>query len=275
MTEKKNYQPSNYRIISIRQRRRILHVEDALDIGKIRFDLYAFAQGQGSQARAEAYVDLHTARLLFQELAAGRLHLTHNLQIRGGGKTNGETTARILIPEMADGTDNPIRITITNGPGLKQTNGLITPNQWEKDRSNVTRLQILLSETDAQRVGLAGLEHLQAWATNTYADRLTTGQFQPDPDLDPVAGAVVDALTGEMRDHPSRTSCPTGSQGSATSRSSAGPEGSARYANGQPISANEHERLAFTSYVKTNHQVPAHVDALRKWWQDTHPKTSA
>jgi hypothetical protein len=245
MAEKKTFQPSNYRIISIRQRRRILHVEDCLDIGKIHFDLYAFSQGQGSQAQAEAYLDHHTARLLFKELAAGRLCLTNKLRIHGGGNTNSKVTARILMPEMADGTENPIRIDITNGPGIRQSSGLISPHKWDKNREQVTRLQILLSESDAVTLGLAGLEHLQAWATNTYRQRLDEQSYTPQPDVDPLTGQVVDALTGEINEV----------------------EPELRYGNDEPVGDNEQERLAFEAYLKSEARVPESLESLRAWYK--------
>ena len=117
MTQKP-YKPTNHRIISIRQKNRILHIEDALDLDRIRFDLWDYTRGNGAAGHVDAYVERHTARALASELATGRLNLTDKLQDSGGGTVNGTVTARLFSIENAD-TNNPIRITIVNGPGTK------------------------------------------------------------------------------------------------------------------------------------------------------------
>ena len=75
------YKPGNCRIISLRTARRILHVEDCLQWGKIRFELWDYARGQGAAAHTDAYLDVDTARVLAAELATGTLTTADGLSL--------------------------------------------------------------------------------------------------------------------------------------------------------------------------------------------------
>ena len=59
-----------YKVIT---RSAILHLEDALEIGKVRLRLYRYKKGQGAQAVAFHYLDVADARVLFSDLAQGNL----------------------------------------------------------------------------------------------------------------------------------------------------------------------------------------------------------
>jgi hypothetical protein len=64
-----------YRIISIRQAQRMLHVEDSLDIGKIYLDLYEYQKGAGTESNVEFYLDAGIARAIVHDLAWHHKHL--------------------------------------------------------------------------------------------------------------------------------------------------------------------------------------------------------
>lgn len=226
---KAQYLPRNYRIISHRTQRRILHIEDVLDIGKIRFELWDYARGTGAKASVEAYLDVHTARLMATELAAGRLVDMDGHREMGGGVVGGEVRSRILVTENAEAR-NPIRITIRNGPGERQPGGLISPAKGEPQVS----LSVLLSRFDARRIGLAILEHLQAWAGQTYQARIASGTWRSEE--------VVEA-----------------------GQAAAPPEAPLRYGSGEPVGDNAAEIQAFLSYVDAQGRPPQDVEGLRAW----------
>ena len=273
MTDKTKppFKPTNHRIVSIRQQRLMLHVEDALDIGKIRFDLWAYSKGSGATQHADAYLNADIARTLFLELTHAHLSTLDNHRIHGGGTENGDTVARIFTAQNTD-TNNPIRFSISHGPGLRMANGLIQPHNWEKDRTKVTRLSILISKRDAKLIGITGLHHMQAWATNTYRDRITSTTFTPEPQApeDPESSSppTTDAddaglpglpLTRDL-DHelnPSNADPTTGEL--------PGDAKPLTYANLKPLSDTEAERKAFLEYVAANHHIPESVEALRTW----------
>ena len=240
--KKAEYLPRNYRIISHRTQRRIFHIEDALELERLRMEIWDYSKGSGAKGNVEAYVDVHTARLLASELVAGCLDEMDGHQQMGGGVVQGEVTSRILHTENTD-TKNPIRITIRNGPGVRQPSGLISPAKGQTQVS----LSVLLSRFDARRIGLAMLEHLQAWAVNTYTARVASGTWQPEakgPDLGPAGQEKVAA--GEPPEAALR-----------------------RYASGDPVGDNPTEVRAFDAYARAEECVPADVDALRAWVRRT------
>ena len=247
MTEN-SYKPANHRIISLRQQRRILHVEDCLDIGKVRLDLYEYNKGDGANAHVDFYLNTDDARVLAAELATGRLVLTNGLELQGGGK-NGQVTARTFKVEEAD-TQNPIRLSMANGPGVLLDSGLIA----FKKGSKPTRINILIGRYDAKKFGLALLQHLQAWAAATYRDRVSTGTWQPrqwqdyehpataGEEENPVADTVVDALTGEIPADPVL-----------------------RYGDGSTVSDNQAEIDAYVAFSQAQAAPPESIHALRTW----------
>jgi hypothetical protein len=258
------YLPRNYRIISHRTQKRILHVEDVLEIERIRFELWDYARGAGAKAHVEAYLDVHTARLLAAELATGRLREMDGRESFGGGFAGGEAVSRILRTENS-GTRNPIRITISNGPGVQQKGGLISPAKGERQ----TKLSVLLSAFDARRVGLAILHHLQAWATSTYKARVAAGSWQPAVEEESsrpthgtpqLRGGEESALRYAASADPLLP--PTPSLGVARE---SGNEPLLRYANGDYVSDNAAELKAFSAYVGSEGRLPADVVALRAW----------
>ena len=231
------YKPGNYRIISLRTARRILHVEDCLEWGKVRFELWDYARGQGAAGHVDAYLDADSTRVLAAELTSGNLTTTNGLEQLGGGVVKGQVVARVLAVEMAD-TRNPIRISIRSGPGVRQPSGLISPEKGAKMAS----LQILLSRLDAKRVGLALLQHLQAWATVTYRQRLEADTWRPEtgaPSDKPAAGAAVE----DDREK----------------------DGQLLYQDGTTASDNPAEREAFQQYAAAEGSPPTSVSALRQW----------
>jgi hypothetical protein len=276
--QKTEYKPRNLRIVSLRTARRMLHVEDVLDFARVRVELWAYEKGAGATGHADAYLDVDTARVLAAFLAAGSL--PEPIEEAGGGLVAGQLTARIFRAEEAEGTQNPIRITVTNGPGTRQPNGLISITRG----AAVEKVQVLLSRMDARRIGLALAEHLQAWATHTYAARRAAGTWRPEPaesrsdspepDVDEPGGAApgVEPAAGETlpaarsadvtRLEPGPGSEAEGGPGPG---GEAEPESSLRYGNGAAVGEGEAEIQAFHAYVAAEKTVPVSVDALRSW----------
>lgn len=267
MTQKhtSSYKPANFRIISIRQKQRILHVEDSLDIGKIRLDLYDYQRGNGARNNCDFYIDADVARLIAYELAAPRLETTDGLELQGGSR-NGEVTARSFKLELTD-NNNPYRLTIANGPGTRLDSGLITFNKGVTP----TRLAMLLSRIDAKTLGLALIEHLHAWAANTYAERITDGIFQPE-DPRPRAPQDGDIVGLCPTCHSSPCICEKLEERRRTAETGEVFEDQdpvLRYANSKPVGDKDAEVKAFRAYVAAQRQIPPDVDALRQWILDT------
>lgn len=203
------YRPRHYRIYSHVTRNRILHVEDALQIDKVHLDAYEFKKGAGAQARAEAYVDVHEARLLFNQLSTGAIPNGSKFEAIGGGFRDGEAVGRTLVVQEVE-ANNPIKFTLANGPSIPMKGGLFKPAWWgNEDVDPWAEVGVLLDRRTARKIALAVLEHLQAWASVTYWQRITEGTWQPDgqgesaEEIDPLDLYLprdVDPETGEINE---------------------------------------------------------------------------
>lgn len=60
--------PTRVRIHSYLTQSRFLHVEDALEIGKVRLFGGTFQKGRGMRTYAHAFVDIPDARVIFSAL---------------------------------------------------------------------------------------------------------------------------------------------------------------------------------------------------------------
>lgn len=187
------YKPLRFRIWSLTTRNTILHVEDALAIEKLHFDLWRYRRGAGSDVHVSAYLDVDDARVLAHDLATGRLSTLaaarnsdgdpeRGFEARGGSANGGQDgpIARLLRVQEAEDTRNPIRITVVQGPGEVLSSGLITFKRGETPE----RLSVLLSRYDARSLGLAVLSHISAHATATYFARVREQTWQPAPTAD-------------------------------------------------------------------------------------------
>lgn len=158
---------STHRIHSIITRSTILHVEDALGIGKVRLRLYQYTRGEGASAQVSHYVDLEDARVLFHDLAAGRLSDTFTDYKGTPEGRDGQPLSRVLrVEDRGDDQRNPIVIEISEGPGEIIGQGAVKP----KGKPD-TRIAIFLDRWNARRLGHAVLAHLQAWEVITFRER--------------------------------------------------------------------------------------------------------
>ncbi|MDH7485944.1 MAG: hypothetical protein QHJ81_06670 [Anaerolineae bacterium] len=168
MTERSSEQkPRNVRIHTEITRSAILHVEDALEIGKLRLLLFSYKRGEGAQASASHYLDLADARVLCCDLAQGRL--AEKFVDYKGSPTGreGQPLSRVLkIEDRGERARNPIVIEIANGPGELVGEGAIKP-AGEPD----AQVAILLSRWQARRLALAVQAYLTAWETVTFRQR--------------------------------------------------------------------------------------------------------
>lgn len=149
------------RIFSLVTNRAILHLEDALAIGKIRFFMVAYQRGRGASATATHYMDLADARVLAAELASGRLAQRY-VEYKGSPTgREGKPLSRVLkVGDRGDGSNRPVVIQVQNGPGQLMGEGAIKP-AGDPD-ADVT---IFLTRWEARRLGHALQHYLLAWET--------------------------------------------------------------------------------------------------------------
>ena len=108
------YTPRNNRILTFTRKTRILHVENALEIGRLRFEIYLYHRGEGAQASVEHYLTYTNALPLLADLAHGTLSAPYAEQ--KGSLNQSKPIARHLTIEPLN--DGQTKLIITNGPGL-------------------------------------------------------------------------------------------------------------------------------------------------------------
>lgn len=188
------YKPRQFRIYRLVTKTRILTVEDALKLGKIAFSLTEYKKGQGAAVSVTHYMDHQRAALLaFDILHRPVANPWWHAQTEYKGTPKGsEMEARTMTLELVEGTANPIRLTITNGPGEPAgTAGAIKPKTGSPQAKVVT----LLSWEHARAMSLAILMHVQSWQTMTYYSRIQEATWQPPDNGTP---PLVDPETGEI-----------------------------------------------------------------------------
>ncbi len=161
------YKPRNYRIVRHVTRNRILDIQDALEIGKLRIELVDFVEGEGAKLSVEHFAEPDALALICYDLLQGR---PWEKYIEFKGSVQGETvTSRVLVLERVEAR-NPIKITVSRGPGKLIDKGAIQP----LGKPEAT-LSVLLSEFDARRIAFTVLRHMAAYEAATYHARVAAG----------------------------------------------------------------------------------------------------
>ena len=167
------------RIYSLLTRTRFLHIDDALEIGKLRLFAGQYERGSGASATAYHYLDIADARVLLNDLAWGKAIAKFD-DFKGTPARNGKPAqSRILSVNTKDGKT---WVEVKNGPGQETENGAIKP-AGEPDAV----VSIPLSQKgEGRKLGFAVLAYIQAWeaehlvaATSFAAGALVYGNGEP------------------------------------------------------------------------------------------------
>jgi len=164
-------QPERTRIHTV-----ITHVEDALEIGKLRLRLYRYKRGEGAEASAYHYLDVADARVLFSDLAWGRLR-ERFVDYKGSPTArDGGPLSRVLrVEDVGDKARNPIVFEVQNGPGEVIGEGAVKP-VGEPD----AKVAILLSRWEARKLAFAVSEYLLAHAVARAMSEQPAAPAQPE-----------------------------------------------------------------------------------------------
>lgn len=152
-----------YRIHSHLTKTRFLHLEDALDIGKVRLFAGQYRRGQGAQVTAHHFLDVADARVLFSDLAWGK---RVDFCEYKGSPANGDNgpTSRVLKVRTNDGK---VWVQVANGPGAMIGEGAVKPAGDPEAVVNVP-----LTTWEARRLAHAILAHLAAWDVMALRGRM-------------------------------------------------------------------------------------------------------
>jgi hypothetical protein len=140
------------RLFSFLTRTRFLHIEDALERGKLRFFIGSFERGQGSNQTAYAFMDMDEARVILHDLADGKP--VERTSFAGGKMGSGSIISRVIKIRTHE---DKVWIQVANGPGVHQ-GGVIKPNGRP-----AAEISIPLTVFEGRKLGHACLAYLMAW----------------------------------------------------------------------------------------------------------------
>jgi hypothetical protein len=164
----------HYHIYSQITKSAFLHIEDALAIGKLRLFAGKYEKGKGASQTAHHYIDLDDARLLFTDLAAGKVPSADEndpayVEYKGSGE--GIPMSRIL---KVQGQAERVFFELSYGPGERIGEGAVIPVRGAQRQS----VSVALNWLETRKLALAVLAHLAAWEVATFHARVAAGLTQ-------------------------------------------------------------------------------------------------
>ena len=140
------------RLYSHVTRSRFLHLEDALEIGKIRLFAGSYRKGNGASATAFHFLDLEDARVIFSDLAwAKPVEFT---DYKGTDNGDGPQSRVLKVKSKED----KVWLEVANGPGEIVGQGAVKP----KGKPDAA-ISIPLTTWEARKLAHAVLAYVRAW----------------------------------------------------------------------------------------------------------------
>jgi len=158
-------QVERFRIYSHVTRSKWLHVEDGLDIGKLRLFAGDYQKGKGAKTMAIHYLDIADARVLLNDLAWGKP--VDYAEFKGSAN-NGKPASRVLKVKT---NGDKVWVTLESGPGEVIGQGAVKP----KGKPDVV-VNVPLTTWEARRLAFTVLAHLDAWTVITFRERTGGGR---------------------------------------------------------------------------------------------------
>jgi hypothetical protein len=141
------------RIYSHVTQSRFLHLEDALEIGKIRLFAGTYRRGQGMESHSYHFIDLADARVVFDALAGAEAGFSYR-EYKGTPTETG-AVSRILSVQVRG---ENVYVELKTGPGKLTPTGAITPSGKPRVEINVG-----FKLYEARRMAAAILAYIHAW----------------------------------------------------------------------------------------------------------------
>ena len=160
MTEERQH----FRIYSHITKSSFLHLEDALEIGKVRLFAGKYKRGDGASSMTAHWLDVADARVLFSDLAWGKS--VDYIEFKGTRK-DGQPVSRVLKVRT---NGDKVWFRLENGPGAIIGEGAVKPN-GEPD----VAINVPFTTREARKLAFAVLGFIQAWETT----RLVIGPAIP------------------------------------------------------------------------------------------------
>ena len=141
-----------------------LHVEDALEIGKLRLFAGHYKKGNGASQMTAHWLDVADARVLMSDLAWGKK--VDYVEFKGTGKGDQATSRVLKIKSNGD----KVWFRLETGPGQVMGQGAVKPKGEPE-----TVINVPFSTWDARKLAFAVLSYLQA------AEVARLSPWQPEP----------------------------------------------------------------------------------------------
>jgi hypothetical protein len=233
--------PTRVRLYSHVTKTRFLHVEDALNIGKVRLFAGTYSRGQGMATNTSHYLDLADARIVFFALLQGEQGFSYREYKGTPPLAPGQPAlSRVLSVDVK--ADN-VYVELKSGPGRLTPTGAIQP----QGRA-ATEVNVGFKLYEARRLATEVLAYLQAWDVYrmmifqemtgqppAYLLSPSTGRVEiPDPDPHSVGEPAGAANTRQTLVDTPDTSRPASGNGPQPEPNGAGREPSDRPAAAQP-----------------------------------------
>jgi len=154
-----------FRIHSHMTKSKFLHVEDSLDIGKVRLFAGDYVKGQGAKTTAVHYLDIADARVLFNDLAWGKPVDFCEFK---GSPNDGKPTSKVLKVKT---NGDKVWVRLENGPGQVIGQGAVKPVGKPESVVNIP-----FEPREARRLAMTVLAHLDAWTVITFRERTKGGK---------------------------------------------------------------------------------------------------
>lgn len=288
--------PTRVRLYSHVTKTRFLHIEDALNIGKVRLFGGTYSRGQGMSDHTSHYLDVSDARIVFYALLNSEQGFSYK-EYKGTPPPSPKQPALSRVLSVVVKGDN-VYIELKSGPGRLTPTGAITPDGRAQTEVNVSfRLH------EARRLAAEVLAYLHAWDVYrmmtfqqlagqppAYPLSPTTGEpikSGPAPAkengaLQPVAAAQPQAVTsGIARPLTRKGKTPvrngvsvktTAQPGMTVAAVTAGQAGEARsglrYGDGLALNGNNATEVqAFQRYVAEHEKPPASKAILQAYYR--------
>jgi hypothetical protein len=155
------------RIASHLTKSRFLHIEDSLELRKLRFFIGSYERGAGAGSTAFAFLDLDDARVVLNDLAWGK---QMDFSDYKGSQNATVITSRVLKIQVQDAK---CWIQVQNGPGTMVGPGAVKPNG-----KPTAEISIALSTFEARRMALACLAYIQSWEICERLKSCAPGQLR-------------------------------------------------------------------------------------------------
>lgn len=285
--------PTRVRLYSHVTKTRFLHVEDALNIGKVRLFAGTYSRGQGMATYTSHYLDLADARIVFFTLLHGEQGFSYREYKGTPPAAPGQPALSRVLSVNVKG-DN-VYIELKSGPGRLTPTGAVQP----QGRAT-TEVNVGFKLYEARRLAAEVLAYLQAWDVYrmmtfqemagqppAYLLSPSTGRVEiPDPAprsaSEPAGGlnsgqpAVAgngtqpkaNSVGERTSDRPAAAQPDKTAVAAAMAQALFGPEEALHYGNGRAVDmANAKEVATFRHYVADKGRPPAAKTALQNYYQ--------